>query len=83
MIDAKLQDISVKPETRSSKIATAIREFKEELKKVSWTTREELKLFTKIVIATTFIFGLGIYVVDLFIKGTLHLVGRAAHMIFG
>ncbi|MBI2743497.1 MAG: preprotein translocase subunit SecE [Chlamydiales bacterium] len=83
MIDTEFQETTVKSETTRSKIVSVVREFKEELKKVSWTTREELKFFTKIVLLTTFSFGLGIYVVDLVIKGSLQLVSRVAHLIFG
>lgn len=42
---------------------------KEELKKVSWTTKAELLSATKIVVIGTFSFGIGIYGVDLIIKG--------------
>lgn len=45
-------------------------DIKEELKKVSWTTKQDLVLCTKIVIGATFGFGLGIYLVDLLIKGS-------------
>jgi preprotein translocase subunit SecE len=83
MIEAKLGDISAKPMVNRPKAATVVREFRDELKKVSWTTKEELKLFTKIVVGATFILGLGIYVVDLMIKGGLQLIGRIVHFIFG
>jgi len=80
MIDAKLRDLSVNADEQSPrKWGTVIREYKDELKRVSWTTKEELKLFTKVVVGTTFAFGLGIYLVDLVIKGTLHLIGRLVH----
>ncbi|MBS0648776.1 MAG: preprotein translocase subunit SecE [Verrucomicrobia bacterium] len=58
-------------------------ELKEELKKVTWTTKEELILFTKIVVGSTFALGLGIYGVDLFIKGVLNGFGALIHLIFG
>lgn len=60
-----------------------IRELKEELKKVSWTTKEELFFFTKIVVGATFILGFGIYIVDLCIKGFLDIIAAAARWIFG
>ncbi|MGE3954648.1 MAG: preprotein translocase subunit SecE [Parachlamydiales bacterium] len=44
---------------------------KAEFKKITWTTREELKSYTKIVIGATFAVGLGIYLVDLGIQGIL------------
>lgn len=60
-----------------------INELKEELKKVTWTTKDELILFTKIVIGSTFSLGLGIYGVDLLIKGVLNGFGALIHLIFG
>ncbi len=49
-----------------------IREFKEELKKVSWTSKEELFLSTKIVVGSTFVFGFGVYLVDLVVQSSLN-----------
>ena len=60
-----------------------IRELKEELKKISWTTKPELILCTKVVVWSTFIFGLGIYTADLMIKGSLELIKLVVHFIFG
>lgn len=60
-----------------------IRELKEELKKVSWTTKEELFFFTKIVVGATFFLGFAIYIVDLCIKGFLDIIAAAARWIFG
>ena len=56
---------------------------KNELKKVSWTTKPELISATKIVIASTFCFGIGIYLIDLFIKGVLGLIQNIIFFIFG
>jgi preprotein translocase subunit SecE len=60
-----------------------IQDLKEELKKVSWTTRDELVLSTKVVIGATFSLGIGIYLFDLVIKGTLDFIALVAHYIFG
>jgi preprotein translocase subunit SecE len=71
---------------RKSKIARFfgyIQELKEELRKVSWTTKDELKFSTKAVVAATFVLGLGIYLVDLVIKGCLDFISLAVHFIFG
>jgi len=62
---------------------TFIGELKEELKKVSWTTKAELISATKIVIISIFFFGIGIYLVDLGIKGFLEMIKRALLFIFG
>lgn len=60
-----------------------IQELKDELRKVSWTTKEELKFSTKAVIGTTFVLGLGIYLVDLIVKRSLDFISLAGHYIFG
>lgn len=76
--DAPVQQVSTK---RS--LFTFVRELKQELRKVSWTTKEELKLSTKIVVGATFLFGLGIYFVDLIVKGCLDFVALVVRLIFG
>ncbi len=59
------------------------REVLNELKKVTWTSKEELIFCTKAVIFATFFFGLTIYGVDLLIRGTLDGVAAVLRMIFG
>lgn len=49
-----------------------IDEAKAEFKKISWTSRDELRVYTKIVVWATFIFGMGIYVADFFIQKSLY-----------
>jgi preprotein translocase subunit SecE len=56
---------------------------KNELKKVSWTSKEELKLCTKIVVGSTMLFGLGIYGIDLFVKSVLEGIHVLARLVFG
>ena len=56
---------------------------KDELKKVSWTSKDELKKSTKIVLASTFFVGLGIYCVDLTIRQCLEGFHVLARFIFG
>jgi preprotein translocase subunit SecE len=46
-------------------------DIKDEFKKISWTTPEELRTYTKIVVAGTLILGMGIYLMDLTIQGVL------------
>jgi len=60
-----------------------IQEIKDELRKVSWTTKEELIFSTKAVIGSIFVLGLGIYGVDLIVKRVLDLISFAVHYIFG
>ena len=70
------------PRTRKS-IFVYIQELKEELKKVSWTDREELRFSTKMVVLTTLFFGVGIYFTDFVIKGVLDGIKASLHFIFG
>ncbi len=67
---------------RTSKVRY-VRELKAELKKVTWTTKEELTLCTKIVIGSMFIFGMGVYLSDLLIKGCLDGFTTIIHLVFG
>ena len=78
----QVEQLSSQAEAKPSK-ASYIHELKEELKKVTWTTKEELIFFTKIVVGATFILGLGIYAVDLSIKGVLNGFAALVHLIFG
>ena len=59
------------------------RDVQAELKKVSWTTKIELVSCTKIVLGTTFIFSIAIYIADLVIKNALHVVSLIAKVLFG
>ena len=59
------------------------KELKEELKKVSWTTKAELLSATKIVVISTFCFGMGVYLVDLTIRGGLESLKIAFWWMFG
>ena len=60
-----------------------VQEIKDELRKVSWTTKEELIFSTKAVIGSIFVLGLSIYGVDLIVKRVLDLISFAVHYIFG
>ena len=61
----------------------ALEALKEEFKKVSWPTQEELRFSTKVVIGSIFVFGFGIYFFDLAIKGFLDSIALFMRLIFG
>lgn len=71
------------PQKNGVNVLGFIGEVKEEFHKISWTTPEELKLHTKMVVGATFLFGMGIYFADLCIQSVLHLIGTVFHFIFG
>ena len=76
-------DTSVQRNSKTRRFFAYIQELKSELRKVSWTTKDELLFSTKAVIGTTFVLGLSIYLVDLVIKGCLDFISVAVHYIFG
>ena len=76
-------DAPIRQTSKRKSIFGYIQELKDELKKVSWTSKEELKFATKAVVGAIFIFGMGIYLFDLVIKGCLDFVARIVHFIFG
>jgi preprotein translocase subunit SecE len=84
MMDVKARPEITTQEVKKPKFSLGfIRELKEELKKVTWTSKAELIFFTKMVIGTTFLFGLGIYLIDLCIKGGLDIISMIVRFIFG
>ena len=46
-------------------------DIKDEFKKITWTTPEELRLYTKIVVGMTVVCGLAIYLLDIIIQSVL------------
>lgn len=48
--------------------ATSLADIKSEFSKISWTSPEELKVYTKIVVGAALFFGLGIYFADVIIR---------------
>lgn len=62
-------------------IADFIGEIKAELKRITWTSPEELKTYTKIVVGATFFCGMGIYFMDLFIQAALWILESALRLV--
>lgn len=48
-----------------------VTDVKSEIQKITWTSKEELVVYTKIVVGATLVFGMAIYLLDLLIQGTL------------
>ena len=58
-----------------------LREVQEELKRISWTSKEELFLNTKIVLGATFCFSLAVFGTDFLIRSCLNSVWYLAHIL--
>lgn len=76
-------DLHVQSALKKKPALSYIQGIKDELRKVSWTTKEELILSTKVVIAVTFTCGVGIYLVDLLVKGGLDFISYVTYKILG
>lgn len=68
---------------KAEQVKAFVGDIKTEIRRVSWTSPEELMAYTKIVIGTTFAMGMGIYVVDLVIQGFLTSLATIIRMISG
>jgi preprotein translocase subunit SecE len=58
-------------------------EVKQEIFRITWPSWEELKVYTQITVAATFLFGIGLYVADLLIQGVLGGLGLVTRLISG
>jgi preprotein translocase subunit SecE len=68
-------------ETKAARYQDFLGDVKSEFKKISWTSPEELKTYTKIVVVATFLLGMGIYIMDLAIQFALNALGFLVRLI--
>lgn len=60
-----------------------VRGIKSECRKITWVSKEKLMMYTKVVVSSTFLFGLGIYATDLCVRTTLKGFMAILHKIMG
>ncbi|MCK4934505.1 MAG: preprotein translocase subunit SecE [Simkaniaceae bacterium] len=77
-ISQKVVDFQTK---KKKKKTNFFQDLKMEMKKVSWTSKDELKICTKIVLGAIFALGMGIYVIDLILRVTLQGMTNITHFI--
>ena len=70
-MDVKKSRSTASSKVAGQKVVAFVGDVKQELKKVEWTNKDELKSYTKIVLVSTLIFGMFIYFIDLIIQGFL------------
>lgn len=70
-------------DTKKFKLRDWIEQIKQEIQAVEWTSPEELRVYTQIVVGATFFFGMGVYLVDLSIHGFLHLLTWISRLLVG
>lgn len=69
--------------TKGRDIVHFASEVKQELKRVDWTTKQELQSYTKIVVTCIFLFGFSIYLVDLLLRSGLDGINFLVKWIIG
>ncbi len=67
----KNQQTTTERAVSTKRIRDFVADIKSEIQKITWTSREELFAYTKIVVLATLIFGMTIYMLDLFIQSIL------------
>ena len=77
--------VEEKSESKKKKrfIPFTLASLKKEFSQVTWTSKPQLILLTKVVIISTFCFGFGVYIADLIIKGALDGIGTLFKMLIG
>ena len=63
--------------------ADFVGDIKAELSRINWTSWEELKVYTQIVVGATFAFGIGLYIADLTFQTVLNSLGMLVRLISG
>lgn len=69
--------------TKSWSIVDFVGDIKDEFSKITWTSSEELRTYTKLVVGATFLLGMSIYFVDFTIQAVLNILGFLFRSIFG
>lgn len=78
-VNTQVKDTSAK----SVKLRDYFGDIKAEFAKISWTSPEELRAYTKIVVLTTILFGMGIYFMDLIIQLALNTLEFIMRLVGG
>ena len=59
------------------------REVLKEMTKITWTTKKELIMMTKVVLASIFVFGFSIFFADVIIQKVMHIILKAGIKLVG
>ena len=68
---------------RAWKVRDFVGDVKDEIQKISWTSSQELKTYTQLVVGATFFFGMGIYTLDLVIQAVLTTLSATVRYVAG
>ena len=74
---------SVQSLNQTKQVKNFFAEVKAEFNRITWTSKEELQTYTKIVVISSFVLGMGVYFVDVAIRLCLETLEAATLLIFG
>jgi preprotein translocase subunit SecE len=70
-------------ENAFKKVLQFFSDLKAEIFKINWTTKEELQVYTRIIVIALFTCGMSIYAVDLIIQGVLNFISTIMRFLIG
>lgn len=70
-MDMNKNRLSASSKINGKRAVNFVGEVKQELKKVEWTNKSEIKNYTKIVLLSTLFFAMFVYLIDLIMQGLL------------
>ncbi len=79
----KIQQAVNEKSFSSKHVQEFIVQVKNEIQKITWTNREELIFYTKLVVGATFVFGMVIYGLDLVVQTILSGLNFLLYLISG
>jgi preprotein translocase subunit SecE len=89
-VEVKAMEVKKQQEGRAQEAALKkfklrdwIEQLKREIKTIHWSSMDELRLYTQIVVGATFAFGMGVYLVDLLINGILDTLTWLSRFLIG
>lgn len=82
-MDIRDSQATTQKKQQSKSSTSFVGDIKTEVQKISWTSKEELIAYTKIVVAATFILGMGIYFTDILIQTCLSALNTIVRLIVG
>jgi preprotein translocase subunit SecE len=68
---------------KKTKVRDFVENIKTEFRNITWTSKEELKVYTQIVVGATFVLGLGVYLIDLSLQSVLNTLTWITRFISG
>lgn len=86
MMDDKKSEKAVQAapiRSTAKKNSSYLTDIKTEFSKITWTSKEELIFYTKLVVGATFISGIAVYLIDLSIRSVLGALETIVKFIFG